>query len=1765
MKKAWIYLLLAALLVIALTIPAAAADASTPHCYCGGTSATGHKVDGCTGNLNQPWTAYTGSTLPTTGGYYYLSADIKNCSQAGGTSGVTGEIYLDLNGHTVQMNGSSYAYLLNSSAKVTITDFVGNGTIKAAGTGTWNGGLISMNSSRTTLQIYGGTLDANGHNNSAGTRDYGGTISNVSGGTINIYGGNIIGGTADHGGAIYTQGKINLYGGTITGGTATGTGGGALCVERGIFTMYGGTINGGTATATSSGGGTVALYTSAVFTMKGGTITGGTSLKSADLCGGGNILITNSTTFNMEGGTISNGTGVRGGNVCNLGKLNISGGVIENGKTTATDSRHGGGNVYQGYHSIAPTGTMTGGTLRNGTAAASGGNFCMRYGTFTMSGGTMVNDITQTPNAVNGGNAAVTYWTATFNMTGGTITGGHAMGGGAAIAIACDGGTINISNNAKIYGGKAKHGGALYIDAQTLSTVPAGTVPVKKLNISGGTITGGEITGSGGAIYLKAGSANISGGTINGGTVQVSDVPGVGGGTFALDTDVVMNISGGTINGGTDANAACGIVKKGTVNITGGTVAHIVKSGGTVNISGTPTATIALDEGQYVYIPRAVTGGRVKLSSSKYDSKLAEAASESIAQSSVPYLFAGFEKNGEEILSKLYCFGREMYVLGALMYDTTAGKWDESVVYQLDQQTGGQGKSYRLLTPVTYTNLNLAAGTVLDLNGNDLTVTGEANLDGVLLVDSATSGYDSSGGYGKLHVGTMIGVPARSGVDTTTYYRYVTILDDDGKYSAHRIYVGVQSAVLNPYGPSINFRTIMKCDQTVGEYIREYGALFIGDKTLKSKSTKPIETGNSNQNPWLTTLANASAVHFERAFTSCAYMLVDDNWPVEEEKTVKSSSMERSIQGMVEYADSKFTQLNLVQQNALVAMYRKYTDTMSNGWEIIDIPTYANTKVWTEGVLPTTSGHYKLGQSYTLTEVATPANDAVIWLDLNGCTVTGVAAGIYNFTGVTGATLWIYDSSNAQTGKLVAANGCTAVGGIINLAAGNTLTLKNGTLDGSGVTVAGSGAAIYAEGTVDIQGGTVIGGTVTGENTYTGGGAIAMFGKNAKLCLTGGTIRGGSAAYGGAVLVQGGALFEMTGGEITGASAKYDGGNVFVYDSQLYMSDGKITGGTLGSNARYGTNVCLWGSSTMNMSGGTITGGAATGTTAYGGVYVNGDSTVTVSGNVNITGNTYNGAASNLFVSGSVLNIGAAGLTDVRSIGISVEGGNGKITSGENITADTAKYLVADDGTDIIFTGEGMPLYIGGYSYQVGYAEMDYGNLCIGRGLSGYGNDAERICSSVDSYGLDIEVLVVTDNEGDTAVICSVEAITITTAYHNTLRGLVSTTYDIPVENVMIGVNHQHSTPLPGTTITFSQNTTFNEDFKKLFMETVEKAMQDRQPSDLYGKTVATSGFNFVRNGMAYSASNKYLGMVTDNHVDIGVSSYSYVLQETGAGDYDLQLVWFDRPGKDIVVANFPVHPHGLGSAGSTNRVASAGMPGMFRSIVSQAKDCHTMYISGAGGDMNMTPRSKLKDAVGGKTLTAKSSLSVYANDLAALVPALNTSNWNKLNTGQVRGISYTLSLNTNKEKDELYSVALTVKNAGNNSAKQTALNKAMSGVKDPSKYIYSIYHADAIVNRHSAGATRQMPVYAISIGDVSFGGVPYEMFSADGKTVKSGDTHAMTIISTLTNGNDGYVPSTAHMNNGGYSADITYVAKGSADSLNSKLIDLLNQLRTAQ
>ena len=193
---------------------------------------------------------------------------------------------------------------------------------------------------------------------------------------------------------------------------------------------------------------------------------------------------------------------------------------------------------------------MTGGTISDNTNTntyeGGGGVYVTRSGTFNMSGTAVING----NKAQNGGGVYLivnfSYATATFNMTGGTI-----------------------SNNASTSANKG--GGGIY--AATSGSTYGNTNII--INITGGTISGNSTADAngtfGGGIYLDGASTlTMSGGTISGNSAW----SGGGVGISNLGNYITFTMTGGIITGN---NATLGT--SGT-NLGGGVFAQ----GGTFNL-----------------------------------------------------------------------------------------------------------------------------------------------------------------------------------------------------------------------------------------------------------------------------------------------------------------------------------------------------------------------------------------------------------------------------------------------------------------------------------------------------------------------------------------------------------------------------------------------------------------------------------------------------------------------------------------------------------------------------------------------------------------------------------------------------------------------------------------------------------------------------------------------------------------------------------------------------------------------------------------------------------------------------------------------------------------------------------------------------------------------------------------------------------------------------------------------------------------------------
>lgn len=300
-------------------------------------------------------------------------------------------------------------------------------------------------------------------------------------------------------------------------------------------------------------------------------------------------------------------------------------------------------------------------------------------------------------------------------------------------------------------------------------------------------------------------------------------------------------------------------------------------------------------------------------------------------------------------------------------------------------------------------------------------------------------------------------------------------------------------------------------------------------------------------------------------------------------------------------------------------------------------------------------GNYYLKHSVTATGDITISG--TVNLCLNGRTLDLDG---HHFIVNSGGSLTICDCGSGGT----ITGGSAEQGGAVLVNSGGSLTLHSGSITGN--TASGGGDGF-------------------GGSDRSGGGAVCVNGGS--FNMTGGYIENNTANVtekndgGGGVLINSGS-FNMSGGSITGNSVSgHDnstGGGVYVNVGTFTMTGGTISG----NSAAYGGGVTVFkgaeeGTSSFNLSGGNITGNSAT--EIGGGVYV-ASSSFTLSGAPDIRGNTAGGAASNIYLNGSVITLTDA-LSNATPYGVSMAT-PGVFTSGSgatyiaNFTSDDSKYEV---------------------------------------------------------------------------------------------------------------------------------------------------------------------------------------------------------------------------------------------------------------------------------------------------------------------------------------------------------------------------------------------------------------------------------------------------------------------------------------------------------
>ena len=433
--------------------------------------------------------------------------------------------------------------------------------------------------------------------------------------------------------------------------------------------------------------------------------------------------------------------------------------------------------------------------------------------------------------------------------------------------------------------------------------------------------------------------------------------------------------------------------------------------------------------------------------------------------------------------------------------------------------------------------------------------------------------------------------------------------------------------------------------------------------------------------------------------------------------------------------------------------------------------------------------------------------------------------------------------------------------------------------------------------------------------------------------------------------------------------------------------------------------------------------------------------------------------------------------------------------------------------------------------FQVGYARVNI-TPETPTGLAGHGNTDQRKHTEVLDY-IYLTCIAMTDTEGNTFLFYAADLCTVEDAIVSSLREKVEKETGVPGKQIMLNYTHTHSAPtgagIPDIVLSAA-------------VEGATKALADRKPATVFVGTAETEGINFVRH--YYMSDGVAKG---DNHGMVNGRTY---VSHTTEADEEMRIIRFVREGaKEVIMVNWQTHNHITGGQNVTS--LSADTVGAFRSYLEAEYDCYMAYYQGGAGNIN--PTSKFEELNANKTNPRDYRVHGELMVVAAMEAIKNSV---QVETGPFKHTYETYSCATNKEDMDMANDASTVlaySQAGHNDVETMEYGLQFG--------IYSIYHARSIVGRGSTGATLDIEIHALSFGDIGMVFAPYEMFDTNAKFIRENSPYAMTFACGYSNGKTGYFPSLEAWEYGCYEADTSQVARGTAEQVADRFVELLVEL----
>ena len=398
----------------------------------------------------------------------------------------------------------------------------------------------------------------------------------------------------------------------------------------------------------------------------------------------------------------------------------------------------------------------------------------------------------------------------------------------------------------------------------------------------------------------------------------------------------------------------------------------------------------------------------------------------------------------------------------------------------------------------------------------------------------------------------------------------------------------------------------------------------------------------------------------------------------------------------------------------------------------------------------------------------------------------------------------------------------------------------------------------------------------------------------------------------------------------------------------------------------------------------------------------------------------------------------------------------------------------------------------------------------------------------------------------DTVILMSIDSCGFSTETMTWYRESIAKKCGIPAEAVFLSCTHTHTGPFIDKNADNALVAEYTEWVRKRFEDAALYAVLDLAPARMGFGTGIAPNVAFIR---------RYVMKDGTVRTNPGVGNPD-IVRPLGEPDERCHVLRFDREGKDsIVLVNFGNHPDTVGGS-----KISADWPGFVRRRVEHSLEhVKCLFFNGAQGDVNhvnVHPQGgDLNDMF--MDFDDVSRGYGHARHIGNVVTGAVLQVFDKIAYRDVCNVRFrmkTVRVPSNMPRPEDVPAARKIKELHD------------AGRDDEIPYTGMmlttvVAEAETRVKLEHGPEAFEMPLSAVSIGDIALIGLPGEPFTGIGRALKENTSFSAVLPCCITNGGEGYFPMMDAYEEGGYEARSSRFKAGVAEYLIREGNQLLDEL----